>query len=66
MDSDVAGELLVQPFLCANKATLNQKIGSAIDLLGIAIEFLEDYGGLLERTRREKREIMVGGEGFRG
>lgn len=48
----VWGELFMQPNHCANKATLNR--GSNW-LMGLAMEFLEDWGGLLERTGREKR-----------
>lgn len=51
----VWGELFMQPNHCANKATLNPRTEAAIGWWGLAMEFLEDWGGLLERTGREKR-----------
>lgn len=51
------GELFVQPFHWATKATLHQRMESATGWLGLAIRFLEDWGGLVERTGREKRRF---------
>lgn len=52
-NGNVVGELFTQPSSCANEATLNQSTKSAIGWPGLALEFLEDLGGLQERTGRE-------------
>lgn len=51
----VWGELFMQPNHCADKATLNPRTEAAIGWWGLAMEFLEVWGGLLERTGRKKR-----------